>query len=148
MRHYCPFALVLLGVLLAGTSPQPAVAVARCEEPVTLEPLPEVSRNLFYFLLGNEAGDAKQRLRVVREGLAAVAEADTSATRSPRLCPEVHDALARVQRALRCAQVLEPGLVYNRLSAIRAGCAQRLSSPGSAACRSHHGAPGRAGERR
>ena len=119
MRHYCPFALVLLGVLLAGTSPQSAAAVARCEEPVTIEPLPEVSRNLFYFLLGNEAGDAKQRLRVVREGLAAVAEAEPSATRSPRLCNTVHDALARVQSALRCAQVLEPGIIYNKLSPIR-----------------------------
>ena len=119
MRHYCPFALVLLGVLLAGTSLQPAGASARCEEPVTLEPLPEVSRNLFYFLLGNGAGDATQRLRMVREGLAAVAEAEPSATRSPQLCSDVHDALARVQSALRCAQVLEPGLVYNRLSPIR-----------------------------
>ena len=124
MRHSCSFALAFFGLFLAGTPPQAAVAVVGCDEPATIEQpsiesLPKVSRNLFYFLVGNEAGDAKLPLDVVRDGLAAVASAAPSSTRDQRLCPEVVEALERVQTALRCAQLLEPGLVYNRLSPIR-----------------------------
>ena len=119
MRHSCSFGLAFLGVLLAATPPQAAAAVAGCDAPVTIERLPKISRNLFYFLAGNEAGDGKQSLQVVREGLAAVAAAATSETRAPRFCPEVRAALMRVQSALRCAQVVEPDPVYNRLTPIR-----------------------------